>query len=101
MKRGMTRPLSGAAPLVREQKGPRKWNRRQSQAITGEYSAFASLRGSIDQIKMQAQLMSLCHPSDQLLSPSPDKSGGLNGSTQHSPEVLSAGISMAKFTRER
>jgi hypothetical protein len=30
-----------------------------------------------------------------------EKSGGLNGSTQHSPEVLSAGISMAIFVRER
>lgn len=26
-----------------------------------------------------------------------DKSGGLNGSTQHSPEFLSADVSMAKF----
>ena len=32
---------------------------------------------------------------------SPGKSGGLNGSTQHSPEVLSAGVLMAKFVRER
>jgi hypothetical protein len=32
---------------------------------------------------------------------SPAKSGGLNGSLQHSPDVLAAGISMAKFVRER
>jgi hypothetical protein len=31
----------------------------------------------------------------------PDKRGGLNGLTQHWPEVLSAGVSMAKFVRER
>ena len=35
------------------------------------------------------------------LRPSPVKSGGLNGSMQHSPEVLSAGVSVAKFVRER
>jgi NodT family efflux transporter outer membrane factor (OMF) lipoprotein len=33
--------------------------------------------------------------------PPPNQSGGLNGSTQHSPEVLSTGISMAKFVRDR
>ena len=33
--------------------------------------------------------------------PHDDNAGGLNGSTQHSPEVLSAGVSMAKFVRER
>ena len=30
-----------------------------------------------------------------------DNRGGLNRSTQHSPEVLSAGVSTAKFVRER
>ena len=30
-----------------------------------------------------------------------DKLGGLNGSTQHGPEVQSAGVSTAKFIRER
>jgi len=36
-----------------------------------------------------------------VVSNMPGLSGGLNGSTQHSPEVLSAGVSMAKFVRER
>jgi hypothetical protein len=35
------------------------------------------------------------------LKPHSDKSGDLNGSTQHSPEVPSAGISIAKFVRRR
>jgi len=33
--------------------------------------------------------------------PHPDKSGGLNGSTQHSLEVLLAAVSKAKFVGER
>jgi hypothetical protein len=33
--------------------------------------------------------------------PVSEERGGLNGSTQHSAEVLSAGISMARFVRER
>jgi len=39
-------------------------------------------------------------PETGLLIPS-DKRGSLNGSTQHSHEVLSAGISIARFVRER
>jgi hypothetical protein len=30
-----------------------------------------------------------------------EKRGGLNGSTQHSAELVSAGVSKAKFIRER
>jgi hypothetical protein len=43
------------------------------------------------------------HPVNwaEVRTPRSDKPGGLNGSTQHSLEGLFAGISMAKFVRER
>src|SRR6267378_1675394 len=55
----------------------------------------SSLAITIDLQRLTGRIYLSPNQASKKATPSPDKSGGLNGSTQHSPKVLSAGVSMA------